>query len=264
MKIRNEIVPDVYEISKLFHENKLTLKDGTRRLTDGFDLNPNSARDYMYAFKYLMEGQRFTRTLNAFSMEYFIDNIFKDFGQEGLSKALGSLKQHIHYFENVQNTKMIKLRDIYDRYVILISDEIDPDEGEQSEIIRDIKITKKSKKDILNELKNLKESDPQIVIINGKTFKRDNKTIAQIKILRDFSCQICNAVIIKRDGTKYVEAAHIIPKHEKGRETLNNIILLCPNHHKEFDLGDTKILSHTETELHFSVNGKKYHILFEA
>lgn len=52
--------------------------------------------------------------------------------------------------------------------------------------------------------------------------------------------KICSTTIMKKDGRKYVEAAHIKSKHLKGRETLSNIILLCPNYHKEFDLGNFK------------------------
>jgi predicted restriction endonuclease len=60
-----------------------------------------------------------------------------------------------------------------------------------------------------------------------------------------------------------VEAAHIKPKHLKGGETLDNIILLCPNHHKEFDLGNTVLINHTKSNIEFSINGKEYNLPFE-
>lgn len=131
------------------------------------------------------------------------------------------------------------------------------DEKEQNELTRFYKKTK-SKADILEDLKKLKGDDPEETVVNRKTFKRDNKTIAQIKILRDFKCQICETTIIKKDGSKYVEAAHIKPKRKKGRETLDNIILLCPNHHKEFDLGDLIIKSQDIRHIDFLLNGKRH------
>ena len=44
---------------------------------------------------------------------------------------------------------------------------------------------------------NEKEQD-EIIIINGKAFKRDNKTITQITYLRDFSCQFCGITVLKK------------------------------------------------------------------
>ncbi len=135
---------------------------------------------------------------------------------------------------------------------------VSDDEKEQMELEQFYK--SKTKADIFKELQNLKETDPEEIIVNHKTYKRDNKTIAQIKVLRDFKCQICSTTIVKKDGSKYVEAAHIKPKHQKGRETLDNIILLCPNHHKEFDFGKLEIKLHDMTQIEFLLNDKQYKI----
>ena len=134
---------------------------------------------------------------------------------------------------------------------------ISNDEREQKELEQFFKKTK-TKSDILKDLKNLKDTDAEEIIVNHKTYKRDNKTIAQLKILRDFKCQICGHSIPKKDGSKYIEAAHIIPKHQKGRETPDNIILLCPNHHKEFDFGEPQIIVHNKEKIEFLLNGQRH------
>lgn len=108
----------------------------------------------------------------------------------------------------------------------------------------------------------MKETEPEIIYFKGKAFKRDNKTIAQIKILRNFRCQFCGTTIKKKDGSSYIEAAHVKAKNLKGRETLDNIILLCPNHHKDFDFGDRVVVSHSKSSIDIVVNGTKYHIDF--
>ena len=77
---------------------------------------------------------------------------------------------------------------------------------------------------------------------------------------RDYKCQICGTAIRKKDGGYYVEAAHIKMKSKKGPETLDNLLILCPNHHKEFDYGDREIIKHTEKEISFKMNGNKYKI----
>jgi len=35
---------------------------------------------------------------------------------------------------------------------------------------------------------------------------------------------------------------------------------LCPNHHKEFDYGDLKIIQHTKELIIFRLNGSEYNI----
>ena len=49
-------------------------------------------------------------------------------------------------------------------------------------------------------------------------------------------------------------------KKDKGNETLENILLLCPNHHKEFDLGDLNIVFHSKEKIEFTLNENDYEI----
>ena len=135
----------------------------------------------------------------------------------------------------------------------------DEDIKEQDEIIENLLKRKNLlREEIIQNLKNHKPTDPESITLNGRTYKRDNKTIADLKFIRDFKCQICTKQILKKDGHFYVEAAHIKPKREKGLETPWNILILCPNHHKEFDLGKREIASHTKEEIRFKLNGRKY------
>jgi predicted restriction endonuclease len=113
---------------------------------------------------------------------------------------------------------------------------------------------------LLNDLRNLKPTDPEQVEVHGKVYKRDNKTIAQLKIMRGHKCQICGQGIKKKDGSFYIEAAHITPKKQKGTELPSNIILLCPNHHKEFDLGKKEILKRNDEIVVVLLNEKEHSI----
>lgn len=71
----------------------------------------------------------------------------------------------------------------------------------------------------------------------GKRYKRNAVVTEKIKKLRNYTCQFCGTTILKKDGTRYIEACHINPKKHRGPETLTNILILCPNCHKEFDYG---------------------------
>jgi 5-methylcytosine-specific restriction protein A len=231
--------------------NRLKLTEARNRLVEDHGMNSNSAVDYLLSFRHFLEGERYTRTNNAFASEYFINAIYNDYGSTELTNALKALKLHIEYYEDLQKITMHKQKMILDKFTKLLADS--PDEKEQSEIIKSFKLQKKSKQDIAHELSQLKPTDPELITINGKVYKRDNRTIASIKVLRDCKCQI-----IKKDGTPYIEAAHIKPKHKQVKETPDNILILCPNHHKEFDLGDLIILEQSNELIHFRLNGNEH------
>ena len=131
------------------------------------------------------------------------------------------------------------------------------DENEQA-ILSKYYRKEKTKQQIKKELSNYSPSEPKTIKVKGTVYKRENSVIAKIKILRDFKCQICGTAIVKKDGSKYVEAAHITTKPDGGNESPDNILLLCPNHHKEFDLGDKSIIYRSKTSITIKMNGKEY------
>lgn len=135
------------------------------------------------------------------------------------------------------------------------------DENEQDELMSIV--SKEKRKDIIQELINLTPKSPEAITFKGKQYKRDNKTIAQLKFLREFKCQICNTGILTKKKTLYVEAAHIKAKRYRGPETLDNILILCPNHHKEFDVGEKRIIEHSKELFRFELNGKAYDLVLK-
>jgi len=139
------------------------------------------------------------------------------------------------------------------------TEDTDSDLKEQEELLT-IVGTGYNKQQIIEELKTVRPQTSELVKFRGKQYKRDNKTIVQLKILRDFKCQICNITILKKDNSYYIEAAHITEKRQKGSETPDNLLILCPNHHKEFDLGNKKIIERTKEKIVFDLNGKRYNI----
>lgn len=71
---------------------------------------------------------------------------------------------------------------------------------------------------------------------------RDTKKAKEIKVLYDYTCQVCG---VKLEGSAgpYAEAAHIRPlgTPHNGPDSKDNILCLCPNHHVLFDLGGIAI-----------------------
>lgn len=198
-------------------------------------------------------------------------NLFKEKSSDRIVGQIGFTYKDLEFAKSVLIFEImslieaenyeIELRKLLQLYELYIGEKFtipyrNNDEKEQLELTSIFKTM--SKKDLLEYINSLKDTDSEKIIVKRKTYKRNNKTVALIKILRDYKCQICSHTIIKRDGSKYIEAAHIKAKHLNGIEKPQNIILLCPNHHKEFDLGELTILKQEDAEIEFKLNGEIY------
>jgi len=122
---------------------------------------------------------------------------------------------------------------------------------------------------IFNEIKEMNEkmakySPEKVESIVKRTLRRDTKLIRNLKSLYNFQCQFpgCGRKIKKQDGHFYIEVAHIKPVREGGKSVIGNLLVLCPNHHKELDYGDLKIIEQTEELVSGVLNGKEFEITF--
>lgn len=81
-------------------------------------------------------------------------------------------------------------------------------------------------------------SNPSRVWTQTYRILRDTNLSRSLKVLYDNTCQICGHRICT-DIFKYSEAHHIKPlgNPHNGPDTLDNLLVLCPNHHVEFDYG---------------------------
>lgn len=77
---------------------------------------------------------------------------------------------------------------------------------------------------------------------------RDYKLSRKLKDMYNFKCQICNKSILiwgndDESFSHYIEVHHIKPlgKPHKGLDKISNMLVLCPNHHAEFDMGSIAI-----------------------
>ncbi|MFD4835090.1 HNH endonuclease [Streptomyces uncialis] len=70
----------------------------------------------------------------------------------------------------------------------------------------------------------------------GSQIVRDPRLIAAVKRLHANRCQVCGMQLPTRFST-YSEAAHIrgLGRPHDGPDILSNLLVLCPNHHVQFD-----------------------------
>lgn len=68
---------------------------------------------------------------------------------------------------------------------------------------------------------------------------RDDRVRKQFLKRAQGRCEHCGELGFKRsNGSYFVEAHHIISLAEQGPDTLENVIALCPNHHREAHFGE--------------------------
>ena len=73
----------------------------------------------------------------------------------------------------------------------------------------------------------------------GSSFSRDNRVRNKVLKRANGKCEHCGERGFKKpDGAYYLETHHIISLAEQGPDTLDNVIALCPNHHREAHFGE--------------------------
>ena len=66
-------------------------------------------------------------------------------------------------------------------------------------------------------------------------FIRDTKKVRELKVMYEDKCQVCGHTIDVSKDTRYSEVHHIHPLKNGGADNFDNMIVLCPTHHVEFD-----------------------------
>lgn len=79
---------------------------------------------------------------------------------------------------------------------------------------------------------------------------RDTQTSDRLKELYGYQCQVCGLTQRKGDGTPYAEAHHIRPLSEGGPDEPQNMLVLCAQHHVDFDYGSIALDPDDCTSLH--------------
>lgn len=217
-KITEAHIIKSFEIAQKIYENKITPKDGLNELVN-FGMNRNSASDYVYNYQCMMTGKLMTRNSNVFGTEYYLNKIYENQGKRGLQNALISLSAHLDYYENVSNTRVLKRRKIYDKFLEKLDNKtsvIYPDEIDEKEIF----IEGKSKKVYVN-------------VYERNTAAR-NKCIEHY----GYKCQICEFDFEKKYGEigkNFIHVHHLNDISSIGIEyelnPISDLIPVCPNCH---------------------------------
>ncbi|UWG98008.1 HNH endonuclease [Dehalobacter sp. DCM] len=131
-------------------------------------------------------------------------------------------------------------------------------------IVSSVKDEMKNKKIITNI--NISVEDNLLIPTKGslepqkklRTFTATNRNLTIVKYLKALyqnKCQICGEAIEVSPDNFLSEVHHIRPLGEhNGADVIENMIVLCPNHHAMFDRGSITIDLYTKTVIHFNPN----------
>lgn len=218
--ITNEMIHASYDISKQIFEGAISQRDGLDDLVNNYQMNRNSAADYVHNYKCMLEGRRFPRTSNAYGTEYFLQNIHADNGREALLNSLSALRQHIDYYEAIGNTTLHKQREICDNFSQIAEVDI-------AEIFPD----------------EVNENNTEL--LEGKTKKvsvniYERNPIARQLCIDHYGCKcvVCDFDFEKTYGDigkSFIHVHHLIEISTIGNEysidAINDLRPVCPNCH---------------------------------
>lgn len=81
--------------------------------------------------------------------------------------------------------------------------------------------------------------NPKQTKTTSTSLLRDDKLVREMKQLYDDTCQLCGDRRLQGNDIGYSNVHHIKPlgKEHSGPDVPGNVIVLCPNHHDDFDNG---------------------------
>lgn len=82
---------------------------------------------------------------------------------------------------------------------------------------------------------------PETQEVNTTRIIRDTGIVNQLKEEYEYRCQICDDRRKRDEEIYYAEGHHLKPLKNEGPDEAANILILCPNHHADFDYGMIKI-----------------------
>ncbi|WNH12543.1 HNH endonuclease [Thalassobellus suaedae] len=214
-----EQIHKAFEIAKKVYLNELSLTDGTKILVD-IGLKQSSSRDYIYAYSKLMEGELYTRTINVYATDYYLENIYNENGNLILKTALKAVDKHIVYYEGTSGASVIKGRAVYDKWKRIT-------ENDFSETVFPNEVEKEVE---------YSEGKTRHVIVNS--YERNRQARQECIEHFGLNCQVCNFNFQEKFGElgmNFIHVHHIVDISTIGKEYSVNpktdLIPVCPNCH---------------------------------
>lgn len=108
MKIPNTAVHLIYDLCKAVQAGSLNRKEAMLAARESGILSEGSAQIYLTIFSHLYTGQCYKRAMNAYSYEFFLPAIRKDYGNRIYENAVNAAQEHFAYYNTLGKGRQAK------------------------------------------------------------------------------------------------------------------------------------------------------------
>ncbi|MGN0214399.1 MAG: HNH endonuclease [Muribaculaceae bacterium] len=121
--MEKEQMTAIYKMAIAIYNKKERLVDGKKKLFLSYGINKNSFADFYRALQKMLNGELHTRGISTDLRDYYLSQIFKDYGADKLRVALKAYMDFIIYYENGHNNRKRKIeRDIHKKYCDILNE----------------------------------------------------------------------------------------------------------------------------------------------
>ncbi|MFN6476339.1 HNH endonuclease [Nostoc sp. DedQUE07] len=116
-----------------------------------------------------------------------------------------------------------------------------------------------------NFLEDYPEFKNEIEEVFIKRIKRVQKIVSTTKNKYNNCCQFenCGFTFLENNGGFYSEAHHLTLLSQEGSQDENNVVILCPNHHRMLHYAQVEIKDKENNKRLVKINGKNYFIIYK-
>jgi len=219
--------------------------------------SPAESTAYLHSWGILTDIQLIKSTKSY--TEYSVKNLVK------FNKKIGKTKLHLFKTGKNIDENFIRPYAICKTPFEVIDKEISINANEETLDTYSVELSEVEKVESLIATANerMKKISPKkIERIIRTSIRNDSKIITLLKEKYNYKCQFpgCGITIKKSDGNFYIEVAHINPVASGGKSVIGNLLVLCPNHHKEFDYGNLVIEEQDSYKIKGILNDQNFEI----
>jgi hypothetical protein len=96
--INQEMIAASYDYAKKLYHKQISQGKALDNIVAISDMHRGSALAYISDFQHMMEGKEYQRTMKTNATQYYLENIYKDYGIESLRLAVNAVDQHTKYY----------------------------------------------------------------------------------------------------------------------------------------------------------------------
>lgn len=240
MEITNNQVHEAYAQAKCVYANELSISEAKSKVSEVTGMNEGSAHGYINTFIKIMEGTGYTRTINAYGTDYYLENIKKDYGNEALLTAISSIKKHLEYYEGVGKSSQPKIHKILEKHIknLEATSSIEAfNDNFNKQVTLSLVDTSYTRELRLQAAKK----KPREMEVKSKVYARNPDVVAEVLNRAKGVCEKCTQAapfLRAKDNSPYLEVHHLVQLAHGGDDSIENAVALCPNCHRELHYGN--------------------------